>query len=403
MRVAMLAPFALHPKGTTRWRVMPLARALAAQGHQVRVVIPPYDWPGHSGRSWRDGGVDVVNLALPARRPAGLDHLALAASMLLAALAWRPDVVHCFKPKGYGGLAAWMLAMRPGSAPLVVDADDWESGWNGPGRYPFWWRRVFAWQERWGLERAGAVTAASRWLQGYAAALRGDSGEVFFLPNGAEVATSRSQSAVSPESRCASGGNRPSQDRVLLYTRFVEHTPAHVWHVWQRILDREPGAVLLVAGRGEHGEEAGLASLARSGGAGRSLRLLGWLPTASRPGLFSGVDAAVLPVASTPRNRAKSPMRLVDLLAAGVPVAASAVGEYAGYVEHGVSGLLAPSGDDGGLADLVVRLLRDPCLGRRLGLAAAERIRTQYGWPRLAQAVLAAYEAVLATNRSAHE
>ena len=67
MRITLIAPFALHPKGTTRWRVLPLARALAAQGHAVRVVIPPYDWPAHSGLAWRDRGVDLVNAALPAR------------------------------------------------------------------------------------------------------------------------------------------------------------------------------------------------------------------------------------------------------------------------------------------------------------------------------------------------
>ena len=65
LRVAMLAPFAIHgPKGTARWRVMPLARALAARGHAVRVVVPPYDQPAAAGRCWIDGGVEVVNVPL---------------------------------------------------------------------------------------------------------------------------------------------------------------------------------------------------------------------------------------------------------------------------------------------------------------------------------------------------
>ena len=66
MRILFLAPFAAGgPKGTTRWRVLPLARALAAQGHTVRVLIPPYDCPRQSGLSWRDQGVQVDNLDLP--------------------------------------------------------------------------------------------------------------------------------------------------------------------------------------------------------------------------------------------------------------------------------------------------------------------------------------------------
>ncbi len=89
MRIALIAPFAIHPKGTTRWRVLPLARALAAQGHAVRVVIPPYDWPAHGGVIWQDGGVQVVNVPVPARlrlagharagRPAGASCAGLAA------------------------------------------------------------------------------------------------------------------------------------------------------------------------------------------------------------------------------------------------------------------------------------------------------------------------------------
>ena len=66
MRILFLAPFAAGgPKGTTRWRVLPLARALAAQGHTVRVLIPPYDCPRQSGLSWLDQGVQVDNLDLP--------------------------------------------------------------------------------------------------------------------------------------------------------------------------------------------------------------------------------------------------------------------------------------------------------------------------------------------------
>ena len=67
MRIALIAPFAIHPKGTTRWRVLPLARALAEQGHAVRVVIPPYDWLAHGGMTWQDGGVQMLNVAVPAQ------------------------------------------------------------------------------------------------------------------------------------------------------------------------------------------------------------------------------------------------------------------------------------------------------------------------------------------------
>ncbi|MCB0201129.1 MAG: glycosyltransferase, partial [Anaerolineae bacterium] len=96
LRIAILAPFAVHgPKGTTRWRVMPLARALAAAGHAVRVVVPPYDNPIEGGRCWRTGGVEVVNVPV-SRRGAQTGALSLVSGLVRAVGEWQPDVVHSF-------------------------------------------------------------------------------------------------------------------------------------------------------------------------------------------------------------------------------------------------------------------------------------------------------------------
>jgi glycosyltransferase involved in cell wall biosynthesis len=390
MRIALVAPFAMHPKGTTRWRVLPLARALAAQGHFVRVAIPPYDWPQHSGRVWRDVGVDVVNAVIPAGLgPAG--HGVLTGQLVQIALAWQPDVVHVFKPKGPAGLAAlWLLGMaRRGGvtpllrAPVVVDADDYEAGWNEVLDYPALWARVFDWQERTLIRRAHAVTAASRWLTDFAVEL--GQGSVAYLPNGVDF--SHSQDTMDYGLTMPAGNSR----RVLLYTRFIEHSVHDVWQVWRRVVAAEPGVRLLIVGEGRAGEEILLAHVAAEAGVGDSVQALGWLPASARPGLFAAVDVAMLPVQDTPLNRAKSPMRLLDLLAAGVPVATQQVGEYGEMVQNGVTGLVAPVGDPAWLARSVVRLLRDSDLRQRLGQAAREDVRRRFAWSALAETALAAY------------
>ncbi len=243
MRILLLAPFAAGgPKGTTRWRLLPLARALAAHGHTVRVLIPPYDCPRQSGSSWRDQGVQVDNLALPSLH-GSLNQLAMAQKMAHAAVTWRPDVVHCFKPKGPSGLAAWVLDRVPGwRVPLVMDADDWESGWNPLAGYPPLWRSVFRWQEQWGLRRADAVTAASRWLVSYASGLRNDKSQVdgshdrcvLYLPNG-----------VDPVSVAPPPKQMGKEPVVLAYTRFIEHTLVVNWYApGKRVLEYEPNALV---------------------------------------------------------------------------------------------------------------------------------------------------------------
>ena len=126
--------------------------------------------------------------------------------------------------------------------------------------------------------------------------------------------------------------------------------------------------------------------------------MAGWVPAASRAGLFAATDVALLPVSDTPLNRAKSPMRLLDLLAAGVPVVTQDVGEYGRLVSDGLTGLVTEPGSEGALAAAVVRLLRDPLLRERLGQAAAATMRIEYSWSELVQRALLAYEAALTAN-----
>ena len=166
-RIVFVAPFGTQPKGTTRARILPLARALAARGHTVTVLIPPYDHPPEAGRQWRTGQAAVYCLSLPPgaaaagiRSGPGLALLSLR--LASAALACRPDIIHLSKPKGVSGLAHWLLryyrAARCRQLPaLVVDADDWEGheGWNQyEDAYPGWQKEVFDRQERWGLQHA---------------------------------------------------------------------------------------------------------------------------------------------------------------------------------------------------------------------------------------------------------
>jgi glycosyltransferase involved in cell wall biosynthesis len=389
MRILFLAPFAAGgPKGTTRWRVLPLARALAAGGHTVRVLIPPYDCRRQSGVSWCDQGVQVDNLDLPPLH-SSLSQLALARKIAQVALAWQPDMVHCFKPKGPAGLAAWLLDRKPGwRVPLVMDADDWEIGWSPVVGYPLLWQRFFRWQEQWGLRRADSVTAASRWLVSYAGGLRASFAQtadtndpkVYYLPNG-----------VDPVPAFPARQQMGKPPVVLAYTRFVEHTPEELISVWQRVLEYEPQARLIVTGPGSGTEASRLLSAARTAGVSHSMLMAGWVPAASRAGLFAAIDVALLPVSDTLLNRAKSPMRLLDLLAAGVPVVTQDVGEYGRLVSDGLTGLVTEPGSEGALAAAVVRLLRDPLLRERLGQAAASAMRVEYSWSELVQRALLAY------------
>ena len=400
MRIALIAPFGLRAKGTTRVRVLPLGRELARRGHTVALFIPPYDSVEDSDRRWTDHGVDVINVALPRfGRGSAAWHLWLVWRLLRAVVAWQPDGVHVFKPKGPSGLAGtalWLMRRlrlspchRVTVSPrplvslfpclLVTDSDDWEGpgGWNDDPRlgYSPLMRCFFAWQERFGLSHADAWTVASACLRDRAIQLGAAPDRVFFLPNGVPASSFQlpaPQSAVcNPQS-------------AILYTRFAGVRPADVTAIWAAVRERAPEAMLTVIGRGLAGEERELAGLP-------GIEAAGWIEPEQMPVLFAKTGLAVIPWTDTPANRARSSVKVRELMAAGLPIVAYAVGELPATL--GDAGVLVPPGDAAAFADAVVALMADPDRAQRLGEAARERAQAKFSWAKLVDVVLGAYQA----------
>ncbi len=401
MRVVMVGPFGLRPRGTMAVRALPLAQSLAARGHEVTLLLPPWQNPEDAGCRWEEGGAAIENIALPPGAP-GLFHALTALRLARRALALNPDVVHLFKPKAYSGLTHWLLARLPRARRprLVVDADDWEGpgGWNEIGGYTPAQRRFFAWQERWGLTHADRVTVASRTLESLVWGMGVPPQQVFYAPNG-----------VSP-GRGAMREERASGERggcILLYTRFFEFAVARVVDLLVRVRERRPGTRLLVVGRGLFGEEEELFRLAAEAGLSvtadpaqfadpaapltRDVTYAGWVPAAALPAYFDRAAVAIYPFDDTLINRAKCAVKLTDLLAHGVPVVAEAVGQNREYIRHGETGWLVGVGDTSAFVDGVVQLLEDVGLRERLGRAAARDVRERFAWQRLVEIMERAY------------
>ncbi len=383
----MIGPFGLRQKGTSRARLVPLARALVERGHQIKVVLPPWDSPQDSGQEAEADGVVVSHVALPRSAP-GVFHLSLGRRLAAEALAFRPDVVHCFKPKAYAGMAAFLLwyAARLGGTRvrLVLDTDDWEGpgGWNEIGPYTGLQKAFFAFQERWGLSHCHALTVASHALETIAWSRGVPRHRVFHLPNGWGAADSVPEMEASPRSR---------GKVALLLTRFVEFDVPWLVEMWKEVLARVPEARLLVVGKGFFGEEDSLQRLADSEGLGESVKYLGWLEGDELRQRQQTAQLALFPYQDTLINRTKCSVKLIELMASGLPVVATYVGENGHYIEHGMSGWLVPPDDKEAFADGVTSLLMDDRLRARLGKAARERILAQFNWSDLASQAERAY------------
>ncbi len=73
-----------------------------------------------------------------------------------------------------------------------------------------------------------------------------------------------------------------------------------------------------------------------------------------------------------------SPNVVLEAMAAGLPIAATAVGGIPEILEHGLTGLMVPSRNPDAMADAILRLLTDPEMRLRLGAAARLRAESNF-------------------------
>jgi glycosyltransferase involved in cell wall biosynthesis len=110
-------------------------------------------------------------------------------------------------------------------------------------------------------------------------------------------------------------------------------------------------------------------------GSGLQWRFVPWSPTVET-NIADLFDIGIMPLVDDPLQRAKCGAKLLQYMAAGLPVIASPVGVNRIIVEHGETGFLAA--DREGWGSALRQLAADPALRRRLG--AAGRARAEAGY-----------------------
>lgn len=149
-------------------------------------------------------------------------------------------------------------------------------------------------------------------------------------------------------------------------------------------LARVPGVDLLVLGDGP--ERASLAQRAAELGLDGRVRFLGAGTRDDVIRLFRGVDAALLTSAWE-----NLPHTLLEALAVGTPVIATAVGGVPEVVHDGENGLLVPAGDVVAIAGAIERIVHDEGLRASLSAAAASSV-AELSEPRILGRIVQAIE-----------
>jgi len=189
------------------------------------------------------------------------------------------------------------------------------------------------------------------------------------------------------ESRAALG--LKEDEKVVLMVAGLRPEKAHevLIAATARLQDRGRRIRVLLAGDGER--RAAIESAAVALGVRASIEFLGTRRDIAR--LLHASDAVVLPSSAE-----ALPLSLLEAMAAGTPVIASAVGSIPEVVRDGDTGLLIPPGDDASLADRISVILDDEPGAAGLRTRARECVARRYSIDETAARYQTLFEEVMA-------
>jgi phosphatidylinositol alpha-mannosyltransferase len=120
------------------------------------------------------------------------------------------------------------------------------------------------------------------------------------------------------------------------------------------------------------------------------VRFCGFIAEADKPSYFTAADIYCAP------NTGKESFGVVllEAMASGRPVVATAIDGFCQVITDGREGLLVPRGDEAQMAAALARLLDSPRLRREMG-ERGRRAAEGYAWPLIADRVMSVYESAL--------
>jgi glycosyltransferase involved in cell wall biosynthesis len=338
--------------------VLEIVRGLDGGPYALTVACP------RASTLWREleGSVALREIA-PARRPAPGDARSLASLLRLVA---QHDVIHAHSSKA-GFLARLACALRRRSSRCIFTPHGW-SFWAVEGAE----RELYLRLERTAARWCRAIVALS--VHERDAGLSGGVGAPSLyrvIPNGIELDRFGAP-PVPVEGRIVMVGRfAPPKRHDVVVRAFAEVRPQH------------PEAELHLVGDGPLRAET--EALVGRLGLQEAVRFLGTRDDVSA--LL--VAAAVVVLAS---DYEALPLSVIEAMAAGVPVAATATGGIGELVTDGDTGFLVGAGDSRGLASALGELLGDNTRARTMGERGREEARRRFSRQRMVGDLLALYD-----------
>lgn len=380
MKIGVVNPYSMDVPGGVQAQVVELSEYLIRAGHQVSLLTPAEadtPLPSYAVNAGR---------AVPVRYNGSVARLAFGPAVAARVNNWLEngefDVIHIHEP---ASPSTSLLALWAAHGPIVATFHSSQVKSRS--------LRLAAPMLQPGLDKISGRIAVSAQAQHTVREQLG--GDCVVIPNGVDVGRfTRPYDAPAgcgpgPGGGLGSGGGLgPTVVFLGRYDEPRKGLPLLLGAI-EAIARVHPGVQVVIAGPGSKRE-----ALRHTSEAVRArCRFVGPVTEQGKVELLRGADLYV-----APNTGGESfGIVLIEAMAAGVPVIASALPAFAAVLDDGDAGALFPVGDAAALAAAVNGVLSSPAEAARLSAVGRARAR-RYDWSRVGAQILAVYDSVRPTG-----
>lgn len=365
MKIALVSPYDFAFPGGVTSHISSLEYYLTRMGHEVKVIAP-------ASKEIKLFGDRFIPIGKPWSIPTSGSVIRISASLHLAPTIKEVmereqfDIIHLhepFMPMLCSAILRFSKAVNIGTF----------HAWDGNPGYD-WGKPISTWMIKNRREKLHGKIAVSNMAMRYA--LKYVSGDYTVIPNGINI--EQFSPEVKPLEKFCDG-----RKNILFLGRLERRKGCiYLMRAFLRVHEEIPDVRLIIAGPGTALRKVYEKWVKQHGLTEDELIFTGYVAEEDKARYFKAADIYCSPATS----RESFGIVLLEGMAVGKPVVASNINGYSSVITHDKDGLLFPPKDSEKLAEVLIRLLKDEELRKRL--AENARITAEsYSWEKIAQRV----------------